>query len=736
VPRPPEKVFVRLLGALGEAEIVAPRLRAALSEISGRASLAPDPLSRLPGNLQPLARKVTLRGDPAKHLWEMREALFAPPPFRATWKLRLPPGARLGFETAGSAQATVAVEVVRGPAARRILSVPARGAPWAEREADLSVFAGEEVGLRLVTEGRGHVFLGAPRLWGRAPDAPPSVIILAIDTLSAEAVGFSGGGPPTPSLDRLAARGTVLPQAFTNANWTRASTLSMFASEYSTTLGINVHSWWLDRARRAELYRRFEGMLPELMKRAGYATATIGNNLFVLGYHSAGVEMGFERVSDFRNDHRDTPDITEATERFLRDHRERPFFLFLNYNTPHHPYTPPARYLARLPGARGMHPELRRYYGEVAFADDHTGHIVRVLDDLGISDRTLVVLTSDHGEGLRDDVSYINVAIERYSRFTHTVNLYDEVMRVPLAFVRPADIPAGRRVPVQVRLLDLAPTVLSLVGLPPHPQHRGVDLSPLLHGRGEPAEPLPAFTEGKKCSALRWKGYKYIHREPGFDVISRKREGFTPRRVPEELYHVEADPRELKDLVGSKPAMLDELRQAHRMWRQELLAGPRARAPWTPAGARVVEAPAAPRARTHLAAAGDGPARVIAGSLEAEGAIRRYRLLSDARDHALWLARPNRLDFSFDVRAGEGRLYVETHPPGAPVRLVARADGRTLGNGELMRFGVRLWREGALATEEAEAPREEPGQTEKLDHEVESALRGWGYIQQGEKVLK
>jgi arylsulfatase A-like enzyme len=775
--------------------IQAPRLASALRRLASRPMQHADPLSRLPAPVAPLARKVTLPGPAGMRLYEMRESLYAPPPFSATWRLKLPPGGRLTFQTTSLGPATFSVEVVRKDEVRRVAAGPMRGrgpGPWTLHEVDLSAFSNEEVGLCLRTEGPGpHAFFGAPRLYGRADDAPPSIVFIVVDALSADVVGFTGSDRQlTPELDRLAEEGVAFLAALTNANWTRASTLSFFASEYSTRLGINVHSWWLDPGRRRELYRRFHGLLPELLKRAGYASAAIVNNLFILGYHSAGVEMGFEEISDFRTEVRDTPDITAFTRDFLRRHRDRPFFLFVNYNSPHHPYTPPARYLRRVdrPEER-LHPELRGFLGEVAFADDHVGRIVRSLEELGLRERTLVVVTADHGEGLREDLAYINVAIQRYSRFTHTVNLYDEVMRVPLVFSRPADLPKGRRVPSQVRLLDLAPTILSLVGLPPHPQHRGVDLAPLLYGEGELKEPLPAFTEGKKCSALRFKGYKYIRREPGFDIISRRREGFRPRRVPEELYRIETDPRELHDLTGTEPEVLAEMREAHRRWRDELALPLAPAGFWSAMPVGTTARPGAPvapdpvsaqpqnrRARTHLLVAGDGRPRRVAGSLFVRGRVSSFRMLETETDDAVWLAKPDRLDFSFRVAHGQDRLWVETEPPGADLRLQVMVDGQPLAPGQLLLgpwglplvdppqplkmaeigsllvaggppprrpgvdFGVFLWQEGSVGEAPApgvsEEPGVDPGEPTALDREVENALKGWGYIQKGDKVLR
>ena len=266
--RSPDRVVLRLLGALSEARLDAPRLATAVRELGGRATSSPDPLSRLPAHLAPLARKVTFPSAREKGQWEMRESLFAPPPFAATWRKTLPANARLVFETARAPGAIYSIEVGGRAVWRR--DGAAQRTPFQEHDVPLAAHLrpGEEAQVTLRTVGRGPAYFGAPHIVARTGDGPPSILLIAVDTLTAEAVGFAGSTRKlSPRMDRLAASGAAFPQAVTNANWTRASTLSMFASEYSSTLGINVHSWWLDRQKRAQLYRRHDGMLPELLKR-------------------------------------------------------------------------------------------------------------------------------------------------------------------------------------------------------------------------------------------------------------------------------------------------------------------------------------------------------------------------------------------------------------------------------------------------------------------------------------
>jgi hypothetical protein len=248
------------------------------------------------------------------------------------------------------------------------------------------------------------------------------------------------------------------------------------------------------------------------------------------------------------------------------------------------------------------------------------------------------------------------------------------------------------------------------------------------------------------------------------------------RSVPEELYQVAKDPRELRDRLGAAPPELLALRNAHRQWQKELLEGvrPRTVAAAAPTPVSTPAPPsAAPPARTHLLIAGDGQPRLIHGNISAAGRIVRYRMMEAGTDHGIWLSRQGALQFSIPVEKAGGRLYFETEPPDAALQLDVRVGDRPLAAGELLagpyglplfdppfRFGagdfvvlqgsgdsppphrgdafaVFLWREGNGAA--SSEPRGEEASTvdsEKLDAEVEQALRGWGYIQKGEKALK
>jgi arylsulfatase A-like enzyme len=180
-----------------------------------------------------------------------------------------------------------------------------------------------------------------------------------------------------------------------------------------------------------------------------------------------------------------------------------------------------------------------RYLQEVEFADRQIGALLDALQRHGVMDRTLVIFTSDHGEGLGD-----------HNHVGHISQLYDTLLRVPLILVQPGVLPSGAVVEDDVGLIDLYPTVAELLAVPGPSGARGRSLVPLIRGGDLPIRPLVAETYRPESfsdkRALVANGFKYIH-------SCRDREW-------EEVYDLRADPAELNDLAPQRPGLLEELR--------------------------------------------------------------------------------------------------------------------------------------------------------------------------------
>jgi arylsulfatase A-like enzyme len=756
----------RALDELGSAEVKAPRAVPGYRDLlGGRAMVSRNPYAAHPPPRDRLDLLVTRLADAKRRAFDQRHALYLPPPAAVRFQVAVPAGAVLRLALAGRS-ARVRVEVEGQTLLDR--RIPRRG--WDGVDLDLAPFAGRTVSLTFAASGTGHAFLGDPHIVAPKPQAP-SVLVILVDTLATWAVGCYGQRLPiTPNLDRLCREGTTFDQAIANANWTRPSLVSMLSSWLPGKVGISYNQFFgLDIApERARFYARRPDLLPLQLRRGGWRAAAIVNNLFLQGYHKYGVDLGFDRVLDYRRHVEDTVDITDAAIAFLERHRDERFFLLLNYNAPHVHYVPPASFAREVQGLSrgrlsGLSPKTSAYLGEVRYTDEEVGRLLRALERLGLGRRTLIVLTADHGEVHDPRHAYRVVRTGRWSRFGHAVSMYDEEVKVPLVLRRPGSVPAGKRVAAQVRLLDLAPTLLDALGLPASPRHQGRSFLDLVRGEPDPEERI-AFIEGRMMRAVRMDGFKYFWRLPGYEAIAR---GGRVARVPEELYDLRRDPREHRNLAGD-PAQGERLARLREVGRriQEAEAVPDALA-HAPAAAPVPtpDAPASGTTRLHLRVVSDGTRRRFEGRLSAPGGVRRFRLSAHEAMDAVWRDPDGTLRFRLEVARGPDALWAEVAAEDE-IRLDLTMDGRPaplrvgpyglplLGTGRIAgedlslldapappplrpgrERGAFLWRDPPVGRATPETPPAEADESTRVggaaEREVEGILRDWGYIQGG-----
>jgi arylsulfatase A-like enzyme len=255
-------------------------------------------------------------------------------------------------------------------------------------------------------------------------------------------------------------------------------------------------------------------------------------------------------------------DTTDRALRWLERTRdpERPFFLFVHYFDPHDPYVPPRAFAERFaleeePGSRGR--AIALYDAEVAYTDAQLGRLLVFLDERGLSEETLVVVTADHGEGLFD-----------HGYLYHDVHLYEEAVRVPLVMRRPGLIPAGRSFAEPVALVDLLPTLLDLLGLDAAPAGaQGLSLAPALLGRGRLDPGRPVFLERRRfetrqVGGIAVAGEKFALREGSWKYIEAPEEG------TRELFHLGRDAQERENLVERESGYAAALAHQLRAWRE------------------------------------------------------------------------------------------------------------------------------------------------------------------------
>jgi arylsulfatase A-like enzyme len=369
---------------------------------------------------------------------------------------------------------------------------------------------------------------------------PLNVLILAADSLRNDRLE----GRLAPNLTQLAARGTRFDRAYVSLPRTFPSWVTILTGRHAHHHGVrSMFPTWEERAKDFDA-------LPNRFARAGYQTAVVSD---YAGDIFARIDLGFSRVDtpsfDFRQVirqkvlERETPLLpvlhshvgrrlfpvmrelasaadpmllADDVEAALRDVKNKPFFMTVFFSTAHFPYAAPSPYYAKYtdpkyrgrfkyhkplglgraseapPDAEDIRQIQALYDGTVTGIDDAMGRVLRALDRLELADRTIVVVTADHGETLFDNGHGQG----------HGDHLFgDESTHVPLLIYDPRAggaakgkiAPEGRRETKVVREVDLAPTLYELAGIAPPPDLDGRSLAPAI--RGEPIEPRFAYAE-------------------------------------------------------------------------------------------------------------------------------------------------------------------------------------------------------------------------------------------------
>ncbi len=414
-------------------------------------------------------------------------------------------------------------------------------------------------------------FWAEPRLLSdRAPvdSELPDVVFLMVDAVQARLLeDVTTSSRVLPNLSKLKESGIYFRNAIINGNWTRPSLYSMFASRPHTSLGTPIVAYSIASVEREVYYKTVTRNLVTELKQAGYTTVMLGNDVFMHGATSLGMDMGFDRVWDVERDYYDTVDITEMAIRYLRNDPQEAVFLFVNYNAPHYSYKPPFRYTRKVFGKDNGDWRVlyNQYLGEVRYSDEYLGRVVRSIDKLGQRESTLFVACADHGEVtrrhpvIRECATLVSSGTKMV--YQHGRSFFDDELRVPLIFSWEGRLPEDTDISAQVQLMDVAPTVLDLLGLEVPGEFQGESLIPVMGGQGAGTELV--FSESRNGISMRVNNHwKYVRRFPGFEAVwVMTSEGLQVRDVGEELYDLHNDPLELYSLVDEGHPRLDEIRR-------------------------------------------------------------------------------------------------------------------------------------------------------------------------------
>jgi arylsulfatase A-like enzyme len=387
---------------------------------------------------------------------------------------------------------------------------------------------------------------------GGLADAPesgrPNVLVVTIDTLRADHLSSYGYGRPTsPNLDRLILNGTHFTQARTVEPLTNPAIGSMVTSLYPHEHG---------GSRNGLRMRTGLPSLPKALQARGYRTAafmgnwTLRDKLSGLGEHFDEYEEVLTRRRWFGliRGEATAEDLTSEALTWLEEQRstrpEQPFLLWTHYTEPHAPYRAQREFLGGL-GLSTQRRELTdadRYDSEIAYVDHWIGELVRGLEEMSLMEQTVIVIAADHGESLGE-----------HGYWGHGRHLYEPTLHIPMALYWPGQIPA-REIAAPALNIDIAPTLLSLLGFSPPAGFHGFDWAGVLAGGEPPADRVTRYQAHR--GAVLSKHDSDLARQSGLLAVG------TMYRDQKEIFRVEKgqrmrfdladDPRELASNVAPK----------------------------------------------------------------------------------------------------------------------------------------------------------------------------------------
>jgi len=369
----------------------------------------------------------------------------------------------------------------------------------------------------------------------------PNIILISIDALRADHMSCYGYHRNTsPNIDRLASEGVLFKNAFSQATWTLPSHASIFLSQYVWRHKVDTPKKKLGNSPPT---------LAEILKYRNYTTCAFVGTGFLLP--KFGLNRGFEtyKFGEFAS--------LEKCLSWLESARNKKFFLFIHAFDVHSPYNPPLLYFdlytkgscegKHLRTSKGITPDkldvsklaieeidyiIAVYDGDINYVDDRLGKIFEKLNQMGIDDNTIIILTADHGE-----------AFKEHGKFEHGYKPYIEEVHVPLIIKGPG-IPKNRIYENYVQHIDIPPTIFDILNIPQIKKIQGRSLLPLMHNC-EIEKDFKTYSCGLFSMSLRTKEWTYIINQDG----------------PDELYDRINDPKEQNDIIEKRPIIAQKLKE-------------------------------------------------------------------------------------------------------------------------------------------------------------------------------
>jgi arylsulfatase A-like enzyme len=381
------------------------------------------------------------------------------------------------------------------------------------------------------------------------PGGAYNVVLISLDTLRRDHL-HNYGHPRklSPVIDKLAARGVAFDDCVVNCGWTLPQHTTLLTGMNPIRHG----QVFLDRPKR--LPEKFP-MLAEIFRDAGYTTMGFCNQ----NKYGGGWQYGFDRgmrsyttAFPYNNMMEFTPPAVGAA---LRAAEGKPFFMYIQTNDTHEPFAASEPFGTKWGGSY-----IEKYEGEVSYVDYYLGKIFDDLEELGVLDRTLIVVTSDHGSEFAE-----------HGFYEKKLNLYEEIVQIPLIVSLPAALPKGVRLPGLCQTGDIAPTILDICKLPIPKMMDGKSLAPRIEGKRKTGWPI-VFSHttheihyNYEHFSARTDRYKFIRCAP-FNKHPDRIKGNTGQRFTRllevaevrggycrELYDLKNDPKELTNIITQQP---------------------------------------------------------------------------------------------------------------------------------------------------------------------------------------
>jgi arylsulfatase A-like enzyme len=422
----------------------------------------------------------------------------------------------------------------------------------------------------------------------RAAGRGPNFVIFLTDDQGIGDIGcFGASDLPTPNLDALAASGVRLTNWYSASPVCSPSRAALLTGRYPQRTGV---SRILGAGRSTPGLYGDEVTLARALRDRGYRTGVFGKWHLGAAPESRPNSQGFDEFYGFlagcidyyshvmyweigsgtnplhdlwrngeevwENGTYFTDIVTRESSRFIRENADRPFFLYVAYNSPHYPMHAPKEYFDRF---SHLDTERRQQAAMVATVDDSVGRIMGLLEELGLKNNTVVYFQSDNGATIEK-----RCLLDGSDRFYHGGSnqpyrgwkggLCEGGLRTPAFLSWPGNLPAGVSCNGMGGAIDVLPTLLALAGAEP-PRDRVVD----------GLNVLPMLRDGKPSphERLFWElGDQVALREGNWKLILNGKESFEkdPPMPPEFLADLAADPQEERNLAAEKPAILERLK--------------------------------------------------------------------------------------------------------------------------------------------------------------------------------